>query len=124
MARLALTHPNRKRLLAWLNAADDAPGITRHVEQCDRCAAKLEELSELPSDGDVGFNDQINVALREVYAAPDGINERVLKNIDERERADREMSLFFGLFAIAKDAAELMLPDDDPRDQRRSEREE
>ena len=114
MARLALGHPSRKRLATWLDASDAAPAVTAHVETCERCARRLEELASTSLD-DVGLDDEITDALREAYAAPVDIEDRVLRSIDARERADRELSLLLGLFAIAKDTAELLLPDDTDR---------
>lgn len=111
MGRLALGHPSRKRLAAWLDAADAAPAVTAHVENCERCAARLEELAEAEGDG-AGLDETIGAALRTAYTPPDGIEERVLRSIDARERLDHEMNLLLGIFAIAKDAAELMLPDE------------
>jgi hypothetical protein len=114
MARLALGHPSRKRLATWLDASDAVPAVTEHLETCERCAGRLEELAETSPEDD-GLDREIGEALREAYAAPEGIEDRVLRSIDARERADREMNLLLGLFSIAKDAAELMLPDDDDR---------
>lgn len=124
MARLALNHPNRKRLLAWLHdatargdvaseATASVEAVTKHVEQCERCANRLEELSSLdaPDDaGDVGLRSEISGAMRELYQPPANITDRVLLAIDERKRATEELNLFLGLFTIASDAAGLMLP--------------
>jgi hypothetical protein len=122
-ARLALMHPNRKRLMAWLDRgplgmsggadtrtvrADEV--VTAHVEHCERCADRLEQLSSVGAD-DEGLDGSIGLALREVYQPPSGISVRVLRAIDERKRADEELDLFLGLFSIVTDAAGLMLPD-------------
>ncbi len=115
MARLALGHPSRKRLVTWLDASDASPSVTAHVETCERCARLLETLAaESPDDSalDAALDEEIAEALREVYTAPEGIEDRVLRSIDARERADRELQLLLGIFAIAKDTAELMLPSD------------
>jgi anti-sigma factor RsiW len=118
MARLALGHPSRKRLATWLDASDASNTVTSHVETCERCAHRLEELAAVSSADstlDAMLDVGIGQALREAYAAPEGIEDRVLRSIDARERADREMSLLLGILAIAKDTAELMLPaDTDP----------
>lgn len=114
MARLALGHPSRKRLSTWLDAADAAPAITAHLGSCERCAARLEELAGTSLE-DTEFDEEIGDALREAYAAPEGIEGRVRRTIDARERADHEMNLLLGIFAIAKDAAELMLSDESGR---------
>ncbi len=114
MARLALGHPSRKRLATWLDASEASPAVTAHVETCERCAGRLEDLAAGAPD-DVALDDRLGDALREAYAAPDGIEDRVLRSIDARERADRELNLLLGIFAIAKDTAELMLPGDTDR---------
>jgi hypothetical protein len=124
-ARLALTHPNQKRLLAWLDRSTfDAStragdrtvrvdqAVTAHVESCERCADRLEQLSI----AEAGAGDEaadIGHALRTAYEPPIGMTDRVLRAIDDRKRADEEISLFLGLFSIVSDAADLMLPDDD-----------
>lgn len=111
MSRISFKHPNREQLLAWLNgvSADDSV-ITMHVDQCDRCAERLNELAELGDDSAV--DDELATAIREVYEPPEDLNSRVLEKIDERERTDREVNLLLGLFAIGKDAADLMMPPD------------
>lgn len=122
MARLAISHPSRKRLIAWLDHPDasESQSVTTHVERCDRCADRLEELSADVSGEDDRLDPQLSAALREVFEPPAGISERVMRSIDERERADRELNLFLGLFAIPSDAASLMLPDEsaEPREDR------
>ena len=120
--RLTLAHPSQKRLREWLQhgapesggargaRVDDA--VTAHVEQCERCADRLvamafadDDIDEQPLSGD------LKVALREAFEPPADINTRVLHAIDERQRADNEASLVFGLFSIATDIADLLLPD-------------
>lgn len=111
MSRLSFKHPSREQLLAWLNGASvDDSVITMHIDQCDKCAQRLSDLADEADDGAV--DDELASAIREVYEPPADLNTRVLKKIDERERADHEMNLFLGLFAIGKDAAELMMPSD------------
>lgn len=109
VSRLSFKHPSREQLLDWLNgsSADDSV-ITMHLDQCEKCEHRLTELA----GGDDVVDDDLANAIREVYVPPEDLNTRVLEKIDERERADRELSLFLGLFAIGKDAAELMMPSD------------
>ncbi len=114
--RLSFSHPNRKRLQAWLDApealaddADEFAAITRHVESCERCAARLEALA-LDDDLDAPPDPELAAAIRDIYEPPADLTDRVVTRVAERERADREVSLFLGLFGIAKDAVELFLP--------------
>lgn len=123
MARLAFTHPSRQRLAAWLDATDESSGITDHVEQCERCAARIEELAE---QSDVP-SSTLGDALRVAYEPPEGINDRVMEKIKQRQLADRELNVLFGLFSIPKDAVTLMLPsvtDETTSRRERDEREE
>ena len=124
MARLVFAHPSRQRLLAWLDTADDSSDITEHVDRCDRCAARIEELAEESSLLDDVFRTTIGDALRAAYEPPEGINDRVLDKIRQRQLADREMNVLFGLFSIPKDAVELLLPSDTNEEALRDGRDE
>ncbi len=127
MARLSFSHPSRQRLIAWLDATDESSGITEHVDQCERCAARIEELAEQHgADGETAVSS-LGDALRAAYAPPEGINDRVIEKIKQRQLADREMNVLFGLFSIPKDAVTLMLPsetDEAPSRNDRDDREE
>ena len=111
--RLLFSHPNRKRLQAWLDdaplASDEAASLDAHIAQCDRCATRIESLVG-GVDLELAPDDELAEAIRDAFTPPDDLNDRVMRTIDERERADREISLLLGMFSIAKDAAELMMP--------------
>ena len=124
MAWLAFAHPSRQRLLAWLDATDESSGITEHVDQCERCAARIEELAEQPGLDDTQLTNSLGDALRVVYEPPEGINARVLEKIRQRQLADREMNVLFGLFSIPKDTVELLLPAETNEEASRDERDE
>lgn len=124
MARLAFAHPSRQRLLAWLDATDENSGVTEHVEQCDRCATRIEELAAEPDSHDAALATSLGEALRVAYEPPEGINDRVLEKIKQRQLADREMNVLLGLFSIPKDAVDLLLPPDTNDDTLRDERDE
>lgn len=124
MARLSFAHPSRQRLLAWLDATDDYSGVTEHVEQCDRCASRIEELAAEPDSEITTLATSFGDALRVAYEPPDGINDRVLEKIKQRRLADRELNVLFGLFSIPKDAVDLLLPADTNHDTSRDDRDE
>ena len=126
MARLSFAHPSRQRLQAWLDATDEASGITEHVEQCDRCAARIEELADQVGDQEASAITPLGEALKIAYEPPADINDRVMEKIAQRRLADREMNLLLGLFSIPKDAVELLLPPDmnDNSSRERDDREE
>lgn len=107
-----MAHPRRSRLRAWLETGG-SERVTAHVEHCDRCARVLEEMAveqepELTGDGGIVAGG-IGEALRAATEPPDGLNERVMQRIADRRLAEREASLFLGLFSIPRDAVELMM---------------
>ncbi len=124
MGRLAFAHPSRQRLLAWLDAIDESSGITEHVDQCDRCASRIEELADQPDPQGSATATSLGDALRAAYEPPEGINDRVMEKIRQRQLADREMNVLLGLFAIPKDAVTLMLPSDADEEPSRDDRDE
>ena len=112
MVRLSFAHPSRQRLLVWLDATDESSGITEHVDQCERCAERIEELAGQSDADGLALALSLGDALRAEYEPPVDINDRVLEKIRQRQLADREMNVLFGLFSIPKDAVELLLPSD------------
>lgn len=134
MTNVKLTHPRRSRLRAWLETGDGAR-ITQHVETCERCALTLEQLSEEVGGFDLGPGSELGDAIRETMSPPLDLNERVMRRIEERRLAERELSLLLGLIAIPRDAVDLMMPPerqtepsrrreiDPPSDQQREESE-
>lgn len=111
-AHFSLAHPSRKRLRDWLY--QDSPSrLTQHVERCERCATLLEELADEPETVDASIPAEFGAAIREVFAPPPDLSERVIRKISERERAQQELSLLFGMISISKDVAELMMPHED-----------
>lgn len=114
MAKRFWTHPSRKRLGLLLSAdggSAEVDAVAAHVEQCERCADRFEEMSELEQSGALELDSRFGAALREIYTPPAGINDRVFKKIDEQERSAQEMSLFLGMFGIPSETANLMMPD-------------
>ncbi len=110
MSPIRLTHPRRSRLLEWLETGDDER-VTQHVEHCDRCARDLEELSAEPGSLALEPDGELGDAIRAAMPPPDDLNERVMRRIEARRLAERELSLFLGLFSIPRDAVDLMMPE-------------
>ncbi|MEL6892140.1 MAG: hypothetical protein AAFP84_11125 [Actinomycetota bacterium] len=138
MRRRHLLHPSRGRLTRWLDAEpDDDPRLTHHVETCDRCATLLDDLAAgtvpMPSQGSghaaevfgsvdaggapIGTGGALAVAIRDAWAVPAELPDRIHQAVGRRERADRELELLIGLVSIAKDTAELLLPSEDEREE-------
>lgn len=104
--RLDLWHPSSKRLHRWLDTGEPN-GVGEHVEGCRRCADRLEEIDEatpLTLDGP----NPLRQALTELIAPPPDLNDRVLRGVEARGRAEREMMLIAGLFSIGVETAQLL----------------
>ncbi|MCB0972987.1 MAG: hypothetical protein KDB86_00355 [Actinobacteria bacterium] len=99
---MIITHPSPKQIRSWSDAgAPLGDRIGRHIDQCDRCASRLEDIAAIGSTvGDV---------LRAALAAPAGLAERTEKAL-ERRRPDREsMAVAFDFFGAATDTAKVIL---------------
>ena len=112
------THPGRSKLREWLVAASPQKAVTDHVETCERCATRLEDLAVNDSDGAAAATDNAMLArvIRSAWEPPTDLTERVIQGIDERQRNERDLDVMFGLLGIASEAATLMLPNDDDND--------
>lgn len=120
MALMFSRHPSRRRLREWFDLDASAPNsdfeaIGSHLDHCERCAQTLEDLSNENNEA-VEFDERIGAVLREVYSPPEGIDDRVMKTLNDRQRSERDLNLFLGLFGLAGDTADLMLSRDDEPD--------
>ena len=111
IARLAFNHPSRRRLAEWLDSTSVESVVTEHVDRCERCAVRLEEIATESGVVDDLADDVFASALREAFPTPVDIDDRVLASVRARERAERELNLFLGLFGVIPDALDLLLPD-------------
>lgn len=122
----SLFHPSRPRLREWLDTGTPE-GVGEHVERCEACADRLEEIDRTdPALTDLAGSGPLREALAELIDPPDDLTDRVLIGLDGRRRAERELALFAGLFTIGIETAQLMLEQPDashrneqPRDERR-----
>ena len=111
--RIGLWHPSKQRLRAWLLTGDPG-GVGAHVEQCERCAERLEALDESEPVFALDSPSPLRQALTSLLAPPDGLNDRVVEQVTLRTRPDGELALLAGLFAIGVETAQLMFdPGDD-----------
>lgn len=104
-----LFHPSRARLREWLDTGGPA-GVGDHVERCDRCADRLEQIDQSdPLPLSLDGPGALQAGLRELIRLPDDLVDRVLTGIDSRRRAERELALLAGLFSIGVETAQLMV---------------
>ena len=91
-------HPSMKRLQRWLDG--DEEQLDAHLATCERCASRLESLSE---------DDQtLRQPLLELFSPPDEFGERLQGGIDERLRAREDLALVSELFGVPIRAVRVM----------------
>lgn len=83
-------HPNNKRLLAWANGHEAE--LDDHVENCLRCAARIEALDEELGD--------VESALRHVLATPSGLRPRLREGIGRKLEGRGDLSLIGDLLGL------------------------
>lgn len=107
------SHPGRSKLREWLVAPSPSASVTAHVETCERCATRLEDLAAKDSDGVAAATDNAILArtIKSSWAPRSDLTDRVIQGIDERRRNERDLDVMIGLLGIATEAATLMLAD-------------
>ncbi len=94
-------HPSRRRLAAWL--AGELPEFDRHVDTCERCANRLEDLaSPGPSIGD---------ALRQALAPPEGLAPRLTSGIARKMQTRQDLSTVVDLMGLPIHTARALSED-------------
>ena len=104
--RRGIRHPSKRRLLAWLEQGDES--IDAHVATCDRCATRLEDLSQ-PATA-------IGDALRAMLAPPADLQPRLRSGIAAQMRNREDLRLLFELLGVPWQTARAMStprPEDD-----------
>lgn len=87
-------HPNPERLQAWLEAGEPNR-VGRHVADCERCLATLEQLSDL--------DDALVADLAEALAPPTDFDDRTTEQLERRLRNEDAALVFLDLFAVGWD---------------------
>lgn len=106
--RRRIGHPSKRRLLAWLEDGDDS--IDVHIAGCDRCATRLEDLSQ-PATA-------IGDALRAMLAPPPDLQPRLRSGIARQMQTREDMRLLFELLGVPWQTARAMSAPDPEDDQR------
>ena len=100
-------HPDEPTLLAWLET--DKPGrVGRHVEGCDECLTRVDELSGLDSTTVSG--------LSAASAPPTGMQARATGAAQGRLAAEEAAATFVELFAIPWRTLTVMVDPGSSRD--------
>jgi hypothetical protein len=102
-------HPNAARLQAWLETGEPNR-VGRHVAECERCMASVEELSL--------FDDSLRADIAEVWAPPSDVEDRTAQQLQRRLRNEEALLTFVDLFAVGWDAVRLVFHPEEEYDRR------
>lgn len=105
-----LFHPSNRRLRTWLDTGATRR-VTQHVETCERCADRLEQLDQVERARTAGRGRMpIGDALRALLVTPDDLTLRVTDGLQTWRNGNQDLELFAELFSIGMDTARLVTP--------------
>ena len=101
-------HPSQQQLQAWLERG--APTrVGKHVDNCERCMATLEELSDL--------GDSLVAELTDAFAAPIDVEDRTARQVENRLRNEAAFTSFLDLFTVGWSATKTILDIEEDSDE-------
>jgi hypothetical protein len=100
-------HPSTARLQRWLERGGPKR-VGRHVADCERCMATLEELSNL--------DDTVVADIAEVLAPPEDVEARATEQLERRLRNEDALLVFLDLFAVGWDTARTIFQTEEDSD--------
>ena len=101
-------HPSQQQLQAWLERG--APTrVGKHVDNCERCMATLEELSDL--------GDSLVAELTDALAAPTDVEDRTAREVESRLRNEAAFTAFLDLFTVGWSATKTILDIEEDSDE-------
>ncbi|NNC79023.1 MAG: hypothetical protein HKN94_02620 [Acidimicrobiales bacterium] len=96
-------HLSGSQLAMWLDG--EAPHFDDHVDQCEKCAARLSEVDEPQAD--------LRPALLTLLKPPPDLESRVSARIAARLKAREEMALLGGLLGVSIETGRIMFDEND-----------
>ena len=101
-------HPSNQQLQSWLESGTPAR-LGKHVDDCDRCMALLEELSDL--------GDTLVAELSDALAAPTDVEDRTARQVESRLRNEAAFTAFLDLFTVGWFATKTILDIEEESDE-------
>ncbi|MEM7273762.1 MAG: hypothetical protein AAF547_11830 [Actinomycetota bacterium] len=98
-------HPSRRALQEWLDRGDNE-SVDRHVADCQRCAAVIEELT---AEDEAALSDALAVAFAPPVDLSDRLQQRVAARLDSRV----VLSVMSDLFGAGLETSRLLLLEED-----------
>ncbi|MEZ5229087.1 MAG: hypothetical protein R2710_21190 [Acidimicrobiales bacterium] len=104
-------HPSTEQLRRWLHddTPVDGPDLTAHIDNCHRCAAKLEHLAI----GDDLERSDLGSILSSVLAPNAGLSDRVEGKVIDRLGSRQMLSVLGDLFGAGLETSKLLLTEED-----------
>ncbi len=97
-------HPSTSKLRSWLDGEMTDPKVDGHIDTCERCASRLEDLASPEAP--------LAVALSIIFAPPDGLVPRLNTGIDARLRNRADLALLAGMLGLPVQTAKLLFDED------------
>ncbi len=104
-------HPSTEKLRHWLVDDDEPDELTKHIDSCDRCAAKLEQLAA-GTDESLDHSG-IGAALNHLLAPSEGLSERVEGKVIDRLGSRQFVAVLGDLFGAGLETSKLLLTEED-----------
>ena len=101
-------HPSQQQLQAWLERGGPTR-VGKHVDNCERCMATLEELSDL--------GDSLVAELTDAFAAPIDVEDRTARQVENRLRNEAAFTAFLDLFTVGWSATKTILDIEEDSDE-------
>lgn len=101
-------HPSNEQLQQWLETGVPTR-IGKHVDECERCMALLEELSDL--------GDTLVAELSDALAPPTGVEVRTARQVENRLRNEAAFTAFLDLFTVGWFATKTILDIEEESDE-------
>ena len=93
---------------AWLERGGPTR-VGKHVDNCERCMATLEELSDL--------GDSLVADLTDAFAAPIDVEDRTARQVENRLRNEAAFTAFLDLFTVGWSATKTILDIEEDSDE-------
>lgn len=105
-------HPRDRQLSAWLHSGNER--LDRHVDTCERCAARIEVLGGQPLSTDTG-SAALGDALVSVLAPPPDLQPRLRAGINRKMQEREDLRLLAEMLGIPlRTIRSLREPPQDP----------
>lgn len=91
MRRNRHLHPSRSKLASWIEGAQ--PHLDAHVEECLRCASKIEEI-------DSGSESSLGLALAQILAPPRNLSTQLTSQIEHKIESRSDLGLLGEMLGV------------------------